>query len=118
MQLFSEGADGLAQPPQLLGRRIVRHRAARCHDQPPSGIENGQTDVLAQLFDGAGAVVAIVDASDQRAMDDVPVVTLSPGDRSLLKTGAHVILFPATADVKPIVAGRIIVGVNGTIPPM
>jgi len=50
--------------------------------------------------------------------DDVPVVTLSPGDRSLLKTGAHVILFPATADVKPIVAGRIIVGVNGTIPPM
>ncbi|WP_315708256.1 hypothetical protein [Brenneria uluponensis] len=50
--------------------------------------------------------------------EDVPVVLLSSGDSSLLKMGAHVILFPAAGDSKPIVAGRMIVGVNGIIPPM
>ncbi len=50
--------------------------------------------------------------------EDVPIVTLSPGDRSLLKTGAHVIVFPAPGGSEPAVAGRVIAGVNGTIPPM
>lgn len=50
--------------------------------------------------------------------DDVPIVTLSPGDRSLLKPGAHIILFPAPGGTGPVVAGRIVAGVNGTIPPM
>lgn len=50
--------------------------------------------------------------------EDVPVVTLSPGDRSLLKPGAHIILFPASGSGGSVVAGRIVAGVNGTIPPM
>nr|WP_246236014.1 hypothetical protein [Acerihabitans arboris] len=50
--------------------------------------------------------------------EDVPVVTLSPGDRSLLKPGAHIILFPAPGSADHLVAGRIVAGVNGTIPPM
>jgi len=50
--------------------------------------------------------------------EDVPVVTLSPGDRSLLKPGAHIILFPASGSGSAVVAGRIVAGVNGTVPPM
>ncbi len=50
--------------------------------------------------------------------DDVPVVTLSPGNRSQLVTGAHIVLFPAPGGTMPLVAGRIIAGVNGTVPPM
>ncbi|WP_255556679.1 hypothetical protein [Sodalis sp. dw_96] len=50
--------------------------------------------------------------------DDVPVVTLSPGNRSQLVQGAHVILWPAPGSTTPLVAGRIVAGVNGTIPPM
>ncbi|XBS71579.1 hypothetical protein ABK905_12035 [Acerihabitans sp. KWT182] len=50
--------------------------------------------------------------------DDVPIVTLSPGNRSQLVQGAHVIVFPAPGSATPLVAGRIVAGVNGTVPPM
>ena len=50
--------------------------------------------------------------------EDVPVVTMSPGSRSLLVPGAHIIMFPAPGSANPIVASRIVAGVNGTVPPM
>ncbi|TKI06537.1 hypothetical protein [Martelella alba] len=50
--------------------------------------------------------------------DDVPIVTLSPGSRALLAPGAHIILFPAPGNAKPMVAARIVAGINGTVPPM
>ena len=50
--------------------------------------------------------------------DDVPVVDLEPGDRSLLQPGAHVVAFgPKSADGM-VDAQRIIVGEKGTVPPM
>lgn len=50
--------------------------------------------------------------------DDTPIVTISPGDRSLLKPGAHIVLFSAVDDKGERVATRISAGKNGTIPPM
>lgn len=50
--------------------------------------------------------------------DDVPVVDLEPGTASLLKPGAHVVAFgPKSADGS-VDAKRIIVGEDGTVPPM
>lgn len=50
--------------------------------------------------------------------DNTPVVTIDPGDRSLLKPGTHVVLFSATDDKGERVATRISAGKDGTVPPM
>ena len=50
--------------------------------------------------------------------DDVPVVDLEAGDKSLLQTGAHVVAFgPKSADGS-VDAKRIVVGEKGAVPPM
>jgi hypothetical protein len=46
-----------------------------------------------------------------------PVVTLEPGTRAMLISGAHVVVFGAS-DAGVVQAKRIIVGENGTVPPM
>ncbi|TLU73881.1 DUF5666 domain-containing protein [Lichenicoccus roseus] len=49
---------------------------------------------------------------------DAPVVDLEAGDKSLLKAGAHVVAFgPKSADGS-VDAKRIVVGVDGAVPPM
>ncbi|MCR0997311.1 DUF5666 domain-containing protein [Serratia rubidaea] len=50
--------------------------------------------------------------------DGTPIVTLDPGDRSLLKPGAHIVLFSAADDRGERVATRISAGKDGTVPPM
>ncbi|WP_419729713.1 DUF5666 domain-containing protein [Lichenicola sp.] len=50
--------------------------------------------------------------------DDVPVVDLEPGAASLLKPGAHVVAFGPKAADGSVDAKRIIVGEDGTVPPM
>ncbi len=49
---------------------------------------------------------------------DVPVVSLEPGDRSLLATGAKLVLFATKAEDGSLTAVSISVGANGTAPPM
>ncbi|NEU12993.1 hypothetical protein G3T14_12705 [Methylobacterium sp. BTF04] len=50
--------------------------------------------------------------------EDVPVVALAPGDKSLIKPGARIVAF-TKADASGIaVADRMVVGENGTVPPM
>lgn len=46
-----------------------------------------------------------------------PIVRVVPGDRSLLKPGAHVFIVAKPAGARP-VAARIIVGEQGAVPPM
>jgi len=49
---------------------------------------------------------------------DAPIVTFVPGDRSLVRLGAHVII---TATVRPdgsLAASRVAVGKDGLVPPM
>lgn len=50
--------------------------------------------------------------------DDTPIVTIDPGDRSLLKPGTHIVLFSTTDDKGERVATRISAGKDGTVPPM
>ena len=50
--------------------------------------------------------------------DDVPVVDLEPGSKALLKPGAHVVAFGPVGSDGSVDAKRIIVGEDGTVPPM
>jgi len=50
---------------------------------------------------------------------DVPIVYMEPGDRSLLKAGAPVLIFSTAKDAKGgLVASTIMAGKNGVVPPM
>jgi hypothetical protein len=49
---------------------------------------------------------------------DVPIVSLEPGDRSLLVPGAHVVLFAHKDGAGALAADFISAGKNGVVPPM
>ncbi|QDQ81506.1 hypothetical protein [Paraburkholderia megapolitana] len=49
---------------------------------------------------------------------DVPIVNLEPGDRSLLVPGAHVVLFAHKEADSSLAANFISAGKNGVVPPM
>ncbi len=49
--------------------------------------------------------------------DDVPVVSIAPSDRSVLKPGARVVVF-SPKGAPSITANAVVAGVNGTVPPM
>ncbi|HXZ06617.1 MAG TPA: DUF5666 domain-containing protein [Paraburkholderia sp.] len=49
---------------------------------------------------------------------DVPIVSLSPGDRSLLVPGAHIVLFAHKDTDGSLAANFISAGKNGVVPPM
>lgn len=50
--------------------------------------------------------------------EDVPIVALNPSDRSIVKTGARVVAVTRKDAAGMVVADRLIVGENGTVPPM
>jgi len=50
--------------------------------------------------------------------EDVPIVLLTPADRSIVKPGARTVVFAEQGADGNLVAKRMIVGVNGTVPPM
>jgi hypothetical protein len=50
--------------------------------------------------------------------DDVPVVTLAPGDHSLLKPGVHVVVATAKAADGSLTANAVLAGQDGVVPPM
>ena len=49
---------------------------------------------------------------------DVPIVTFEPGDRAMLKPGAHFILGATPRPDGSLTAARISVGKDGLVPPM
>jgi hypothetical protein len=48
--------------------------------------------------------------------DNIPIVTIEPGDRSLLVPGAHVVVYAAVKPDGALTADRINVGKNGFVP--
>jgi len=49
---------------------------------------------------------------------DAPIVTFEPGERAMLKAGAHVLLTAARQSDGSLTAGRVAVGKDGLVPPM
>ena len=76
---------------------------------------------VGKLVKSNGRTLTVTYGNQQKTVnvpEDVPIVTLDPGDRSLLKPGAHIVLFSATDDKGERVATRISAGKDGTVPPM
>jgi hypothetical protein len=49
---------------------------------------------------------------------DAPIVTFEPGDRAMLKAGAHVIVTATKQPDGTLTAGGVAVGKDGLVPPM
>ncbi|GJE18355.1 hypothetical protein [Methylobacterium marchantiae] len=50
--------------------------------------------------------------------EDAPIVALNPSDKSVIKVGARVVAITKADATGTVVADRMIVGENGTVPPM
>lgn len=90
--------------------------------ESPDGKVNTMTNgTVGKLVNANGRTLTVKYQNGQKTVvvpDDVPVVLLAPGDRSLLKPGAHIILFPAKDASGALVANRISAGKDGVTPPM
>jgi len=84
--------------------------------------ENTMTNGAVGAVTGtANRTITVTYAGGQKTItvpDDVPVVALAPADAGLIKPGARVVAFTrADASGTPVV-DRMVVGQNGTVPPM
>lgn len=87
---------------------------------------NGQVNTMTNgtvgtLVNSHGRTMTVKFHGQQKTVqvpDDVPVVLISPADKSVLKPGAKVVLFATKDDKGQIVARGISAGVNGLTPPM
>jgi hypothetical protein len=87
---------------------------------------NGQVNTMTNgtvgtLVNSHGRTMTVKFHGQQKTVqvpDDVPVVLISPADKSVLKPGAKVVLFATKDDKGQAVARGISAGINGLTPPM
>lgn len=87
---------------------------------------NGQVNTMTNgtvgtLVNSHGRTMTVKFHGQQKTVqvpDDVPVVLISPANKSVLKPGAKVVLFATKDDKGQAVARGISAGVNGLTPPM
>jgi hypothetical protein len=87
--------------------------------QPDSTMTNGTIGSV-KVSDGHTVTVVTYDGGEQTVIlpPDIPIVAFAAADRRLLAVGAHVILFVTKRADGTLVAGRILVGKDGLVPPM
>jgi hypothetical protein len=86
--------------------------------QPNSTMTNG---TVGDLVAANGRTLTLKYKGGERKIvvpDDVPIVKLEPGDRSLLTVGAKVVLFASKQADGTLSAGFISAGKDGVMPPM
>ena len=94
------------------------HSAWESADGKVDTMTNG---TVGKLVKSNGRTLTVTYGNQQKTVvvpEDVPIVTLDPGDLSLLKPGVHIVLFSAANDKGERVATRISAGKDGTVPPM
>ena len=92
----------------------------RAWDLTPDSTMTNAT-VEATVTDAAGRVLTLTYKDGKKELvvpPDAPIVTLVPGDASLLKPGNHVFLSASQAADGSLTASRITVGKDGLVPPM
>jgi hypothetical protein len=102
-------------PPSMVGTG-EGHRAWDL--QPNSTMTNG---TVGDVVGASGHTLTVKYKGGERKVvvpDDVPVVNLEPGDRSLLTVGTKVVLFAKKDADGSLSAGYISAGRNGIEPPM
>lgn len=76
---------------------------------------------VGKLVNSNGRILTVKVKDQEKTVivpDDVPVVLITPGDKSLLKPGAKVVLHTAKDDNGKLVARGVSVGKDGLTPPM
>ncbi len=76
---------------------------------------------VGDLVTSNGRTITVKYASGEKKIvipADVPIVSLAPGDRSLLVPGAHVVLFAKKEADGSLAAVSVSAGKNGVVPPM
>lgn len=94
------------------------HSAWESADGKVDTMTNG---TVGKLLKSNGRTLTVTYGNQQKTVvvpEDVPIVTLDPGDLSLLKPGVHIVLFSAVNDKGERIATRISAGKDGTVPPM
>ena len=92
----------------------------RAWDLTPDSTMTNAT-VEATVADAAGRVLTLTYKGGKKELvvpPGAPIVTLVPGDASLLKPGNHVFLSASQAADGSLTASRITVGKDGLVPPM
>lgn len=84
--------------------------------------ENTMTNgAVGALTGTAGRTITVTYKGGEKTItvpEDVPIVSLNPSDKSVIKVGARVVAITKADTAGAIVADRMIVGENGTVPPM
>lgn len=87
--------------------------------EPGSTMTNADVEAVVNAIDGEMLTLVYKGGSQKVFVPkDVPVVTFSPADRSLLKAGAHVFIIAQRSVDGRLTAQRIQVGKDGLKPPM
>ena len=86
---------------------------------PGSTMTNGTVDAMVSGVDGTTLTLKYKDGQVKVVVrPDVPIVTLGPGDRSLLVAGAGVFVPASRAADGGLTTGHVLVGKDGLMPPM
>lgn len=86
--------------------------------EPESTMTNGAVGALTGT---AGRTINVTYKGGEKTItvpEGVPIVALAPSDRAVIRKGARVVAVTRTNSAGLVVADRMIVGENGTIPPM
>ncbi len=87
-------------------------------DRPNSTMTNG---TVGDLVVSNGRTMTVKYSTGEKKIvvpEDVPIVSIEPGNRSMLTPGAHVVLFVTKAADGTMTAVNVSVGENGLTPPM
>jgi len=102
-------------------------------DPAMRGVGDGQVDYdLAPSSKMTNGAVGDLAGTDGRTMtvkyrggekkivvpSDVPIIALAPGDRGLLQTGVHAVVYAPKSDDGALSAAVVLAGQNGLVPPL
>jgi hypothetical protein len=123
VQIFPESMRGAGEGHRPMasvpGSTMTNATVSRVSGAPV--VKNSMTNATVSKVDarGGGRMLHLTyqgGAQDILVPDNVPVVRVEAGDRTALKAGAHVIVYPTTNASGGLVASRIRVGANGSVP--
>ena len=116
------GKDGTLDAVEVLVFPVAMRGAAEGHSSwdlmPETTMTNAAVDGLSSS--PTGRTIKLKYKGGEKTLNvplDVPIVTIKPGDNTLLVTGAKVIVTAELRDGKP-TATRVLAGRNGFAPPM
>lgn len=123
VHIFPEGRRGAGEGhhpmPTMPGSMMTNATVLRIAGRVPRTRTNG-TVSKAGTSDNGRTLTLRYKGGEQTVYvsDQTPIVRTEPGNRELLKPGAHVIVYAKRETSGDLVAERISIGANGSVPPI